>query len=189
MKKGLIVVVVVVAAQVSQAQLLNLGIEGGYGKWTAPVENSKLKNSLPFIGDGSKSDSKGAYNVGVYFTLLKFTISGLAAFETVNQKSGGNSDYVQTKNKYTTLMARLQWNYFGLVLVHFYGGVGAGVAHVKSTVEEASDATKVGNASSASKFAYQITPLGVRVGRKLCVYLEGGYGYLGALNGGIRLGL
>jgi len=82
----------------------------------------------------------------------------------------------------TTLAAEMTFLYCSRGLFQAYGMLGLGVLHWS---EE--DLDQDGNVSeeSGNKLAYQVTPLGIRVGRSLGVFGELGYGYKGIVFGGL----
>ena len=86
-------------------------------------------------------------------------------------------------------MGRLKWNYFGALTIHLYGGIAGGITNVTTTVTGASgdNTAQPGDESKATKIAYQLTPIGISVGKGFGVFAEVGYGYLGIVNGGIRI--
>jgi hypothetical protein len=100
--------------------------------------------------------------------------------------------FVKVQHNYFTGMARVQWNWWSLpeIGLHVYGNGAAGFYNVNSKLLEDENQTgeQVGNKNSGEGLAYQISPIGVSFGKKISVYMELGYGYLGIVNGGVRFG-
>lgn len=91
-----------------------------------------------------------------------------------------------TENKICYLaMPTVEFTYYHNDLVKLYGGAGAGMM-VEHTKAKKGDVNKKG--SNETQFAYQVTPIGMRVGNNwVGAFVEAGYGHKGLLTAGITL--
>jgi hypothetical protein len=196
MKKLIMLFISMLAVLTVRGQIIRPELELGYGKWTAnDIGNSAEKYTADLLGSGVNTNnmhnsSSGSFQAGVYLKLLKISVGVTGAYERINvtDSYSGNasvSGMVATQNDYWTIMGRLKWNYFGVVGVHFYGGVAGGTTTINTLVTETAGNGLKNNRSSTTRVAYQITPLGVSIGHGFSVFAEVGYGYLGIVNGGI----
>ena len=112
------------------------------------------------------------------------------AYQTVNRKllvdtkeSGESSSAVYSFGIETN------YRYISNPNFQMYSGLGAGYAfgNTSFTIDDSTLAFKDENntTNSIDYFTFQITALGFRVGKKLAVFAELGFGYKGILNGGI----
>ena len=80
-----------------------------------------------------------------------------------------------------TVAPEVQVTYKRLPLVAMYGNVGMGITFINEKIE--------GNRGTQiirrDYYAFQLTPFGIRVGKKLAGFAEAGYGYKGAISLGL----
>jgi len=80
-----------------------------------------------------------------------------------------------------TIAPELQVLYKQMPMVSVYGGLGMGATLVTEKING-----NIGTQTyKGDYFAFQLTPIGVRVGRKLSGFTELGYGYKGAISMGL----
>ncbi|HEY5746505.1 MAG TPA: hypothetical protein VIU12_10540 [Chryseolinea sp.] len=82
--------------------------------------------------------------------------------------------------KYTTILASATYSYMSKPKFGMFARVAIGPSFLKEKVSTTQTAE-----NSATKFAYQISPIGIRAGQKLYFHAEAGYGYLGILAIGV----
>lgn len=80
-----------------------------------------------------------------------------------------------------TIAPEVQVTYKTLPLVKMYGNVGMGVTLVNEKIA----GNKGTETIKGDYFAFQVTPFGIRVGKKLAGFGEAGYGYKGAVSLGL----
>lgn len=190
----------------AKAQLLlsSPAIDIGYGGFTPPILSGEVKNRTQFFTGGTQGDytvtSTGAFHAKVTASIWKIRVGVVGSYEVItvgsdysysNNGSPINPAYVKTNNSYWTGMALVQWNYWSIPRLHIYGGLAGGYYGVHSTLKENTNTSQTpDNSTSDHGFAYQVSAVGVDLGsKKLSVFLEGGWGYLGCVNGGIRFKL
>ena len=186
----------------AKAQLLSPGIEIGYGGFTPPVLSGDAKSRQAFFSNGIQGQetvtSTGAFHLALYAKVWKVTIGVEGAYEDVmvkndfqyNNNAGIVAGVIKGSSNYWSAMARMQWNYVtfpgGLKL---YGGIAAGFYNVNSTLKSNTSDLTPDHTTAGNGFAYQGTLVGASLGNKVVLFVEGGYGFLGLVNGGIRFKL
>lgn len=185
----------------AHAQLLNPGIEIGYGGFTPPVLSGDVKTRAEFFSNSVQGTetvtSTGAFHAAVTAKVWRVTVGVEGSYESIMVKNQfsyvvGNAVYggtQKTNHNYWTAMARVQWNYFSFPGLKLYGGLAGGTYGVTSKLKENTSNETPDNSTKGSGFAYQATVIGASLGGKIAVFLEGGYGYLGLVNGGVRFKL
>ncbi|HTJ11060.1 MAG TPA: hypothetical protein VL547_03515 [Dinghuibacter sp.] len=203
MKKVILVVLFIAGlGSLAQAQLLNPGIEIGYGGFTPPMLSGDVKTRAEFFSNTVKGTetvtSTGAFHAAVYAKVWKVTVGVEGSYESMmvknqftyssgNQTIGGEQ---KTNHNYVTAMARVQWNYWSFPGFKLYGGLAGGTYWVTSKLKENNSNETPDPKTSYESFAYQVTAIGASVGsNKVTVFLEGGYGFLGLVSGGVRFKL
>ena len=153
-------------------------IYGGAGIFSVPELGDVFGNAISLIIPGTKignSNATGAISLGYRFHINRkwaFGISGV--FENINDT------YIMPPEKYSyriiTAMADVHYYYIHKRAFQLYSGVYAGVADWKTSgsINDHSD-----------QFAFQVTPLGFRVGKTIGVFGEAGFGYRGVFAAGI----
>jgi len=203
MKKAILILLFVGGMSAfAQAQLLNPGISIGYGGFTSPVVDGDAKSrTQQYFSEGVQGNttttSSGAFHAGVNVKVWRLMVGVVGSFEQINVTNSyyaiGAPAFVKVQHDYFTFMGRVQWNWWSLPEVgfHVYGTGSAGFYNVNSklTQDENQLNESVGNKSSGEGFAYQVSPIGVSYGKKIAVYGELGYGYLGIVSAGVRFSL
>lgn len=202
MKKAILIVLFIAGlGSLAQAQLLNTGIEVGYGGFTPPMLSGDVKTRAEFFSNQVKGTetvtSTGAFHAAVYTKVWKLTVGVEGSYESMMVKnqftySSGNSTVggeQKTNHNYWTAMARVQWNWWSAPRFKLYGGLALGTYGVTSKLKENNSNETPDTKTSYEATAYQVTAVGISVGNKISVFLEGGYGYLGLVDGGVRFKL
>ncbi len=142
-----------------------------------------LSDAFSFFGSSNtKSESIGMFNLA-YRTRIsrKWSLGGDVSFNstTGDTKSENVTKHFNTKN--ILIMPEAEFSYIRTGMIDFYGNVSAGV-NVASEKE-----TAMGKSTSDTyyNFAFQVNPVGLRVGRRLGAFAELGLGYKGYVNAGV----
>jgi len=185
-------------------QLTEPTLEIGYGGWTPPILSGQAKVRSEFFANyiiGSKIQviSTGSFHAALTAKIWKLTFGVEGSYEIIpitNNFStyNGSTEEVGTvkvTNSYWTAMARVQWPYVTVFQnLRLYGGVAFGYYQVNSKLTENNSYLTPDHSSSDNGFAYQYTPIGGELGKKkVKLFFELGYGYLGLVSGGIRIKL
>lgn len=185
----------------AKAQLLSPGIEIGYGGFTPPILSGDVKTRTEFFSNGVQGSetvtSTGAFHAAATAKVWRLTVGVEGSYESISVRNdfsyvtnaGPQPATVKANSNYWTLMARAQWNYWSFPGLKLYGGLAAGTYGVKSILKENTSNETPDHSTTGSGFAYQVTVVGASLGGKIAVFLEGGYGYLGLVNGGVRFKL
>lgn len=114
---------------------------------------------------------------------------GIGVGATFSETDGKNKEKTyKQKSDYLIVMptVRANWfrgNYFGM-----YSRVAAGV-YAAFNSAKTTDGKVPSDSSNEVGFAFQLSPIGLEIGsRKVCGYIEGGFGYQGMIMAGLRLG-
>ncbi|WP_223609591.1 hypothetical protein [Chryseobacterium sp. OSA05B] len=91
------------------------------------------------------------------------------------------------KDQFYIIMPTASYSYIKKGLFDFYGTLSAGVAFnkVKYSIKNNNSLSLQNPDQSSTLFAYQITPAGLRVGKKIGGFVEAGFGYKAVLVAGI----
>lgn len=83
------------------------------------------------------------------------------------------------------VMASGTFSYLNREYVQLYSGLAMGVGLRRESFDKEPTSSMMLESSSSTRFAYQITGIGVRLGGKLAGFAEVGYGYKGIVSTGI----
>jgi hypothetical protein len=200
MKKTILILLCVCGlGSFAKAQLTSPGIEIGYGGFTPPILNGDAKNRSQFFSNGIEGaeqvTSYGAFHAAVTAKVWKVTVGIEGSYEDILVRNDfgtpttSSVSTIKVSNKYWTAMGRVQWTYGSISRIKLYSGVAAGIYGVTSTLTQNESSLTPDTKNTASGFAYQATALGACLEGKVSVFLEGGYGFLGIVNGGVRFKL
>lgn len=157
----------------------------GYGLLTAPdLINgfSNLFTGALLPGMVERIDSKGFGTVfgGIdYYLGNRFALGiqyDYASFE--NQYEMQNESNASLKNRYHTIMVRGKGIWVNKPQFQLYSAFSAGPSfvHAENDKKETKDNVT---------FAFQGSPVGIRVGNHFAFFLEAGFGYQGMVSGGL----
>ncbi|MES2653090.1 MAG: hypothetical protein V4663_15220 [Bacteroidota bacterium] len=185
MKKLLFIALLLNYATFVRAQKIE--IYGSYGLASAQeiIDGLSDMGTSLFSGGIASSNTNHRYGpiaVGLNYYFTPRLSAGILYSNTSSRSvvSGGNSSEHFYKNTYNVIMARTDYRYINK-LVQLYSGISLGSSFAATKPENGTN-TKT---ASTTDFAYQINALGVRVGRKIGVFTELGFGYNGIINAGI----
>ncbi len=191
MKKLLLIMLLAISysgfAQTSNKGKLDIYV--GYGLLTAQdiIQISGTMWSgvlLPGAFDKVDIDGFGAVFAGIDYYLNDRASLGLqvnyAAYDATYKLSSGGD--FKIKNTFITPMIHAKANWVNLKYFQLYSAIAAGASFITGV----DDNNKKGNSTS---FAFQVSPLGLRVGNTFSIFAEGGFGYQGIVSAGVALKL
>ena len=184
MKKLLLIALLLNCATFVRAQKIE--IYGSYGLASAQeiIDGLSDMGTSLFSGGTASSNTSHRYGpiaVGLNHYFTPRLSVGILYSNTSSRSvvSGGNSSDFY-KNTYNVIMARTDYRYINKS-VQLYSGISLGSSFATTKPENGTN-TKT---ASTTDFAYQINALGIRVGRKIGVFTELGFGYNGIINAGV----
>lgn len=185
MKKLLLTAFAVLLCTAVSAQLVRERSEVSVSYGLAPVTTwiHSYNDALISIFTGVDSDPSdwGAVTVGYNYRLTKKISLGLQVVYSTNEDkfSYKGQSQVTIRNRYWSLMPNVKYNWLNTAgIVSLYSRIGAGISFGKSESDELNE--------SESHFAFQFSPIGIEVGRRLAGYAEAGVGVSGSLIVGAR---
>lgn len=175
----LFAVLVICAVPVSAQGLLRSEVSLSYG--VAPISDwidtyTALLDEL-HAGEGSSVSGWGAVTAGYHLRLAGgFSIGAQVAYSSNKQSFRHTGSRIRTR--YWSVMPSVKLDWLNLKVVSFYARVGAGASFSKA---------KAGShEETATKFAFQLSPVGVEVGGRVAAYAEAGIGSSGCFLVGAR---
>lgn len=128
-----------------------------------------------------ESSSIGHWSAGYrYFTSHKVALGGDITLQTVDydfqHKNGGSSSQKLT---YATIMPAFEFNYYRNDLIRLYGSLMAGIGLVTIKTSFYEDEEDNFDNDNYIAPAFQINPIGVRIGKQFGGFLELGVGSKG----------
>ena len=147
----------------------------------APTSNwSDSFSAIKDLVSDAKTDISGwgAVTVGYNFRLLgPLSIGAQVVCSTNDQKI--RSTGTDIRNRYWAVMPNVKWTWLNLKIITLYSRGAIGAAFSKAEIEDAKD-------EHATRFAYQVSPIGITVGGRLALYAEAGIGASGSILAGVR---
>lgn len=186
--KCLLVIVFALLSIVTYGQQDNKGkteVYAGYGVVTAQDIISGLSNMLAgalLPGMVKRIDVKGggAYFGGIDYYAGNRVAIGLqinyASFD--QQYSLSSNDTSSIKAKYFTPLVHAKFIWIGKEFFQVYSAVSGGATFITAKNDEKEKDNKAAG-------AFQISPVGIRAGNNLAVFVEAGFGFQGLLSGGV----
>lgn len=147
---------------------------------------------------GMKTDMKtyGSYGIGYRYEHNRLgigaDISYIGLRNDVKLAAGNPTDFRLNEN-YFIVLPSADFTYFKSGIFKLYGGVGlgamVGIKNQKSLTTDGGDYLKNNKLDKNGAYlAYQINPLGVRIGsERIGAFVEAGYGVKGLVNVGLSL--
>ena len=139
---------------------------GWYGSWTAVGASYQTRLQ-------SAPDSMDI--ISIWSQWHSLTPEQIADKEFVQKIKGTNTEI---RNRYWAVMPNVKWTWLNLKIVSLYSRAAVGAVF--------SEAESGGESEHATRFAYQVSPVGVTVGGRLAAYAEAGVGASGSLLVGLR---
>jgi len=134
----------------------------------------------------SNTTYSGSLGLQYDYTLsAKFSVGLGLVYETIKKDVTVTTTTDVTYNegysaKYTTILASATYSYMSKPKFGMFARLAIGPSFLKEKVSTTQTAE-----NTATKFAYQISPIGIRAGQKLYFHAEAGYGYIGILAIGV----
>ncbi len=171
-------------------------INGSYGFISAPRVSNYESNIIGTVGTLGNYDVCDHKNAGPMSVHLKYYLSdriklGLnLTFEQQKEKTMDNGlNTGKTKSNYYSLMPSFTYNYCQQDNCQIYGCVSLGAGIGNSTFMPADKEIYRKKTTNSLQFAYQVSALGIRYGKKVGVFMELGYGYNGIFQAGLSYNL
>ncbi|GIQ60322.1 hypothetical protein Flavo103_34580 [Flavobacterium collinsii] len=193
MKKSIIVSAIfltfttlVVNAQERGKHEINLTYSDGATMTVVNGLADAFASAFTFQKEGSKITSFGNLGLGYRNQITeRIKIGGDIAFQQVQmEQSDKNKKLIGKRtSNYFMVMPTLSFSYIKTEWLDFYGSAAAGVILDKYTETEPN---KPAVKDNAADFAFQVNPAGIRVGKKLGVFAEVGFGYRGIVSAGLN---
>ncbi len=135
------------------------------------VSNTTYSGSLGLQYDYTVSP-KFSVGLGLLYETIKKDVTVTTTTDvTYNEGYSG---------KYTTILASATYTYMSKPKFGLFARAAIGPSFLKEKVSTTQTAE-----NTATKFAYQFSPIGIRAGQKLYFHAEAGYGYLGIIGIGV----
>lgn len=196
MKKiALVIAMVALYVHSAMAQVDRIEISASYGfapatgiiKDMYEIETEDLKfNSF------DDAEKWGAITANVNLRLTeKFALGLSYTFSQLSQDAGYQikdvtiATFSNQELSYNSLMLNIKKAWMSTRFVTVYSRISGGVTFIKIK----GDDDILSYEESKKYVAFQVSPIGVEVGNNLAVFLEGGFGTMGILQGGVRLRL
>lgn len=145
----------------------------GYGYYSFYSFLNHTQNSAPF------STSSGTFALNYRYYVSRQVTLGLGmAYEDMT--SWGSMFTIAPEVTVAYMDTREDY-----VRVRLYGSVSAGISVLTQDVIDVKHGE--GDESGVKPWAFQATPIGMRIGRQFAGFIELGYGYKGLIHGGIEL--
>lgn len=196
MKKiALVIAMVALYVHSAMAQVDRIEISASYG--FAPATGI-IKDMYEIETDDFKFNSFddaekwGAITANVNLRLTeKFALGLSYTFSQLSQDAGYQikdvtiATFSNQELSYNSLMLNIKKAWMSTRFVTVYSRISGGVTFIKIK----GDDDFLSYEESKKYVAFQVSPIGVEVGNNLAVFLEGGFGTMGILQGGVRLRL
>lgn len=196
MKKiAFVIAMVALYVHSAMAQVDRIEISASYGfapatgiiKDMYEIETDDLKfNSF------DDAEKWGAITANVNLRLTeKFALGLSYTFSQLSQDAGYQikdvtiATFSNQELSYNSLMLNIKKAWMSTRFVTVYSRISGGVTFIKIK----GDDDFLSYEESKKYMAFQVSPIGVEVGNNLAVFLEGGFGTMGILQGGVRLRL
>ena len=196
MKKiALVIAMVALYVHSAMAQVDRIEVSASYGfapatgiiKDMYEIETDDLKfNSF------DDAEKWGAITANVNLRLTeKFALGLSYTFSQLSQDAGYQikdvtiATFSNQELSYNSLMLNIKKAWMSTRFVTVYSRISGGVTFIKIK----GDDDFLSYEESKKYGAFQVSPIGVEVGNNLAVFLEGGFGTMGILQGGVRLRL
>lgn len=178
MKKFFILMSLVILAIPAKSQKHEVSVSYGMAVASSWMDTYTSALTDLFTDNDSDISAWGAVTAGYNYSLSKKFSVGIQAFYSSNKERYKNHDEMRTDNSYIGIMPGVKWGWFNGGVVSLYSRGAAGVLFAKSKYVDSKD--------NSTMFAFQVSPIGVEVGKTLAGYAEAGVGNSGSLIVGVR---
>lgn len=198
MKKSIIVLSLMISAFAATAQEtekheLRAGISDATGVALATSLVDEIPNAIIDAIFGTKvkydkNNTLGMFELGYRYRLSdRIKIGADVSYIQMDRSYNRTFDEVATRYKgrdqYLMILPTAEFAYIKTPLLTFYGTAAAGILLGRAT-DRSSDKPVIYHSTF---FAYQVNPVGLRVGKKIGAFAEFGYGYKGIATAGVSL--
>ncbi|WP_166923003.1 hypothetical protein [Flavobacterium poyangense] len=188
MKTILYLTILIVTAGSIKAQNFknefHVGYSDGFTLSMFDMIGSKLPSSLllgGITGEKVKSTSESSFGLieaGYKYQITKKIKLGLTiAYQRYSAKliTEKTSEFIKQESNYTLFLPNFNYSYIKTPLLDFYGSASAGVL---LSIDKYTHYKKSAPTNQVD-FAWQISPLGLRVGKRIGGFVEAGFGLKG----------
>jgi hypothetical protein len=163
----------------------------GAGTLSRPYVRDGLHIKQSYGGLGDDNSYSGTYNIAYLYRFSSRFASGLTfIYESQKHDKTASSTgpaywglHNIYKERFFTMAATFRTYWVHKKIFSLYSHVAAGVS-IKSHEEKRNDFGGYDN-TPKNRFAYQITPVGIRIGTHIGGFAELGYGYQGMICAGV----
>lgn len=195
MKKGVIALSLglIFFAGVSKAQEkissdkkneIRIGYSDAFPISVADAISEGIFDAILNPGKGEKNHtSTGMYEIGYrYLAANRIKVGVDFGLQKVTSEFGEKSNITEKRTRHFLVLPVAEFSYIKTNFINFYGLVGAGaiLGLTKITIGGKTDKIK------AIDFAFQVNPVGIRIGKKLGGFAEGGLGIKGFVTVGLN---
>ncbi len=161
----------------------------GYTASDSDIFADTLTNGLLGIAQRSETTTFGVAGLGYRYHIDRFGLGVDLGYSTAKEelfkKSKDVEPFETSKMKRYFFMPTASYSWYRTHYIDFYGSASAGTIY-ETTRKDTADA----KTESETIFAYQINPIGLRIGNETAGgFLELGYGQKGILSAGISIRL
>lgn len=163
---------------------------GGASIWGIGLSDALLGNKR------SEQKATGVFGLGYRYRIKRFRVgldAGVAQVSSVVTLSGDKSRSIKEKELNFLVLPTVEYVYLKRNLFELYGSASAGFNFVRHSEKGYTELGKLNvqpKASLSTELAYQVNPIGVRVGnQRIGGFVEAGLGYRGFVTAGLTLGI
>lgn len=183
-----------VYVQPQEVRKSRIAITFGYGYSPVTSYDSYANKRFPFVEnnspgatgvpDGHITGNFGTVSVGINYEItpwLELNVPFVYSHNKGRQEFRDIDQNGQKDDWFTILPSlRVNWVRNNWLSVYTRAGVGFGLGNRWVSTDQ--------DQSAKAIFAYQVSPVGVEMGKgNFCFFVEGGYGFTGAVTAGIKL--
>jgi hypothetical protein len=176
-----------ITTQAQEASKHEIRVSYSDGIPTTLVDGFANALAAAFLGQKTNSKTSSFGNIGLGYRNQMTNRIRVGADITFQQEKTEITDkdnkiIQKTNSRYIMVMPTFSFSYAKTAWIDFYGEAAAGAV--------LDDHTQTGGTNTTSQntidFAFQINPIGLRVGKKIGGFLEAGFGYRGFVNLGLN---
>ncbi|WP_154668386.1 MULTISPECIES: hypothetical protein [Bacteroidales] len=141
--------------------------------------------------EGAQTRSRNSTSWGALNLMYNYRINSRVAFGAIYSYSGMKEDIYsdnlqigKSRTSFHTIMPMFKFNWFNKPLVTMYTRIGIGLV---LSFDKEEYFTGVGDYHSKNAYlAWQVSPVGIEIGKSLAGFLELGFGTTGLFSAGLR---
>lgn len=185
------------ATAVAQIDRIEVGASYGFAPATGIIKKmSEISIDELSTDEFKNADKLGAVSANVNFRLTKgFGVGLIYSYSTLKQDINAHLSAAapvtpcEQTYKYHSIMPQIKFSWVNTRLITIYTRLAGGITIISTERMTTELADKKTWTDSKKYAAFQISPIGVELGNNLALFLEGGFGTMGILQGGVRLRL